>query len=484
MKKIFIYILLVTTLVSCDDWLDVNTDPNNPTEVSPDLMLPAALDYTSRWLLADRYVNHLGNMMMYNWSETAGFSWYNDEFLYLVNSTFYDQIFDDAYEFALNGYQNLENLDPEVYGAYVGIGKIMQSYTFQILTDFYGPIPYFDALQRGANVTPEYDAPELIYADLLSELTAAITLLNDAESSSSAILPGEDDAVFEGNLTSWKQFANSIKLRILARSYNASGITYNVQTEMDAITAEGSGFAPADVMISLPWLNEEGKQQVFWEDFGFAPAGTVTLTGDATCASDFIITYLQDSGDPRIDRMFEEPADGHMGVPQGIVSDTDTQSADFVSNIGPGLLKSASQSSIIMTLAEIQLNRAELALAGFGGDPEALYNAGVAASFATLGASGSGTYLAQNIQNVNYAFSSNKQEAIIVQKWLATLGLTAEQSWFDWSRTGFPQGLPVSQEAANLVRPHRLLHPASELTSNGGNLPTQASKNDPNWWAN
>ncbi|MBR6432012.1 MAG: SusD/RagB family nutrient-binding outer membrane lipoprotein, partial [Muribaculaceae bacterium] len=46
MKKIFFASLLVLGLAftSCDDYLDINQDPNSPTEanMTPDMMLPAA----------------------------------------------------------------------------------------------------------------------------------------------------------------------------------------------------------------------------------------------------------------------------------------------------------------------------------------------------------------------------------------------------------------------------------------------------------
>ena len=98
MKKIFLTIkMLVVVLLfaSCtEDYLDVNTDPNNPLSVSPDLILPVAQNYSAFTQERNRGQNTLGNMFMYNWSQSDGFSWYNDEFLYLVTPSFYQQIFD------------------------------------------------------------------------------------------------------------------------------------------------------------------------------------------------------------------------------------------------------------------------------------------------------------------------------------------------------------------------------------------------------
>ena len=88
-------------LTSCEDFLDVNTDPNNPTEVTPDLILPVAQKYTASLIQEDRRINCLGNMMMYNWSQSDGYNWYTEEFKYQVTSSFYQAIFNDSYPLKL-----------------------------------------------------------------------------------------------------------------------------------------------------------------------------------------------------------------------------------------------------------------------------------------------------------------------------------------------------------------------------------------------
>lgn len=503
-------VVSMTFFVSCEDYLDVNTDPNNPTRITPALSLPVGQAYTDRWMhgllnTVQRSVNTLGNVMMYNWSEAAGFSWYNDEFLYRASSsTFYNQIFDYAYLRPLKQYAELESYDTELYGSYVGISKIMQAYHFQVLVDFYGDIPYSEALERSGNTSPAYDDASAIYDSLLVDLTDGINLIAAAEEDDASILPGSDDAMFGGDLTEWRKFANTLKLRIITRAADAKGDAW-VTENLAAITAEGSGYITEDVTVQPGYLNEEVKQNPLWEAFGEDPNGTTTSNGNATAASDYIIDLLQNTSDPRIDYLYEEPETGHLGVPQGITADPAVYAPSLVSNIGPGRLKSPTQPGIIFTLAERYFNEAELALKGFGGDPEALYNAGVTASFVTLGVEGTiddddnpetpevattpeqeaATYLAQARPNINYGASPNKLEAIITQKWLAVNGVTAEQSWFDWVRTGYPSNLPVSQEAPNLQRPVRLSYPASEVGGNTANVPTQPNVfTDEIFWAN
>jgi hypothetical protein len=102
-----------------------------------------------------------------------------------------------------------------------------------------------------------------------------------------------------------------------------------------------------------------------------------------------------------------------------------------------------------------------------------MYESGITASFDYLGASGASAYYAQDIATVGWAASSNKLEAIIVQKWLGVMGINALQSWFDFNRTGYPSDVPMSLLSTKPNRPVRLSYPSSELTANSNNLPTQ-----------
>ena len=487
MKRYFIIttILFAFMFASCDEFLDVNVDPNNPTEVTPDLILPVAQTYTADINWASPYgnqrgSNHLGNMMMFNWGETFGFSWYDTEFKYLVTSTFYANLFDHAYYNALKQYSALDDLDSK-YGNYKAISKIMKSYHFELLVDMYGDVPYSEALKRGSNPTPKYDKAEDIYKDLMVQLTSAVAMIDSMAGADVSVVPGSDDVMFGGDMTMWKQFANTLKVRMLNRAKGS----FDANAELSTIAAEGSGFITADVAVQPGYLVEEGKQNPFWNDLGWNVGGNVKLTNDATCATQYILGYLTNTNDTRIDFIYEKPEDGHLGVDQGEEA-TEDQNADHVSNIGPGILKSATMGTVIFTLAESDFNQAELALDGFGsGDAEALYYAGIEASFAYLGAGSSSSYASQGVENISYAASTDKREAIITQKWIALNGVDAIQSWFDYSRTGYPRNLPVSADASTPDRPVRLFYPSSEVTGNTINLPSQPNAfTDKIFWAN
>lgn len=480
MKKIFIYLnLLIVSLLfaSCEDFLDVNTDPNNPTVVTPALVLPVAQNYTAQLIQNQGRINALGNMMMYNWSQSDGFAWYPDEFKYLVTSSFYQGIFNDSYGSALKQYQLLANGSN---GNYKAIGMIMKAYHFQLLVDMYGDIPYSEALGRSKEATPKYDDAKTIYEDLIVKLTEAITIIKNTDELTPK--PTTDDAMFHGDMTKWIQFANTLKMRILVRQSDMAGRDTYIQDAVDAIIAEGSGYITTDVGVNPGYLKETNKQNPIWNSLGFDVAGAPTMNNQATCATQWVLDFLTNNNDPRIDKIYSKPASGHLGVPQGL-TDYDTPVPDKyvpakVSLIGPGILKSATQSAIIFTLAESNFNLAEAAVKGYiTDDAQTLYEAGITASFTYLGltAANATTYYSQvkDLVGWNSTAAGDKIKAIITQKWTAVNGITAEQSWFDYSRTGFPAGLPISLLASTADRPVRLYYTAGEISSNGANVPAQ-----------
>ena len=496
MKNILksINILIVALLLaSCsEDFLDVNTDPNNPVTVSPDLILPVALNYSNILEQRDRGMNHLGNMFMANWSQSNGFSWYTDEFKYQVTSTFYARVFDYAYDTVLAQFNELVTLEGAENGYYQAIGMIMESLHFQILVDTYGDIPYTEALARGGNATPAYDDGLAVYEGIMVDLSDAIDLISAtaADGTISAVQPGNDDGVFGGDMDMWKRFANTIKLRILVRQSDMSGRDGYIQAEFDKIAAEGSGFMNTDVTVNIGYGQITDQQNRFWNDLGQDVSGTNRLSNDATCATPYALDRLTDTNDPRINYLFELPDTGHLGVVQGLqdYGGTEFFTPALVSNIGPGLLKSPSQDGIIYSAAESYFNRAEAVLKGFiSSDAKTMYEAGIQASFNYLGAGNASAYYSQVTPTVGWDNSSNKLEAIMVQKWLGLMGVNALQTWFDYSRTGYPSDLPVSLTATTADRPVRLLYPSSEITSNGDNVPSQTNAQaftDKIFWAN
>lgn len=424
---------------------------------------------------------------MYNWSQSDGYSWYQSEFEYTVNSTFYGTLWNYQYQNTLKQYHALDVADPN-YEYYAAISKIMKSFHFQILVDTYGDIPYFEALQRGNNPTPAFDDGLVVYEDLIVQLDNAIAMIDAGANNPDVLTPGIDDIMYNGDMEQWKKFANTVKLRILVRQSDMAGREGYISTEFAKIANQGSGFITSNATANPGYTDQEDQQNPFWGYYGRTTAGELVNNFFATSATPFVLDKLMEFNDPRIDYIYEEPATGHLGVEQGLANyplPVGTLGEANVSNIGDGLLKGPDQDSVIFSLAEAEFLQAEAAIKSYLSNAQLHYEAGITASFNYLGAPGAAAYYSQPINLVGWASSPNKLEAIITQKWIASNGLDAIQSWYDFSRTGYPSGLPISLSSPEPTRPVRLAYPAEEIAGNGANVPAQPDVfTDKIFWAN
>ncbi|MGK0364290.1 MAG: hypothetical protein ACI85O_001347 [Saprospiraceae bacterium] len=86
------------------------------------------------------------------------------------------------------------------------IVKILEAYTYTILVDLFGDVPYTEAL--GEDLTPRYDNAQMVYSSAINDLQAAIADLDTSYGS----FTEEQDPVYEGSTEKWKKFGNSLLL--------------------------------------------------------------------------------------------------------------------------------------------------------------------------------------------------------------------------------------------------------------------------------
>ena len=477
--KIFLLLSLSIITIGCNDFLDVNESPNNPTISNPSLTLPVAQAYYAA--LNGTSMNYLGNYMVYNYSVPSNWSAQQSLLRYNITTTFYDEIFETSFNQVFKNLNFITNYEDDVidYTAYKVIAKTLKGFQYQYLVDLYGDIPFTEAGLRGENTSPKYDDAETVYKAIINQLTDAST---EALGLTGAIYedPSNADIMFGGDMTNWAQFANTIKLRMLLRLSNTGQDAY-ITGEISKINANGAGYITSDVNANPGYLNVAGKQNPFYGAYGKDDGDEYTDANDYTVASDYAIDYLVLTNDARYTRLYSEAVEGgYQGTEQITTLPGTGFTSDDVSHIGPGLLKNSKQNQPIMLLSESMFIQAEAIVRGYiaGGAAaaELLYNSAIKESFIYLGVPDADNeaiaYYGQALKNVSWADSTDKIEAIITQKWVALNGTNAIESWIELTRTGFPNTLPIPAES-NGSRPVRLLYPSSEIGRNSDNVPAQ-----------
>lgn len=462
--------LLIAFLGSCtEDFSELNSDPKNFTQAAVTqseypLFVKSALytpNYTPFEGIADgRGPFQLGHSLFpdvyANYFATTAANFDSDQFI-LVGSWlnggygwFYNQAApnikiaeDTAEELGFN----LEN----------AMMKVWRVYSYQRITDLWGPIPYsnFGNLE---NVV-FYDSQEAIYNDFFITLDEAVAVLK-ANSGQTSFL-GENDIIYNGDVDLWLKFANSLRLRAALRiKYVDPGKS---KTEAEKAFADG--------VIEINAENAIVPTNIDYRNH----YTTITQWGEFRMSAD-MESILKGYEDPRIMSYFapaakpdasDDPAGlafPYEGIRNGQIK-ADKQKMDFnslASNMAAEYTTADTPGPPIqvITAAEVFFLRAEGALEGWtmGGSAEELYNQGIVSSHQDLGYDGTdlsgndyvtstntpdsfnGTTEAVSQIPVAYdaAGSAEQQlEQIITQKWIA-LYPNSEEAYAERRRTGYP----------------------------------------------
>ena len=524
--KVLVAAALTTAAASCSSFLDINENPNSPTSVAPDAILAQALSTTAATYSIN--YNSYASWAVDYFGRSGVVNGYAEEATYNYSSQYYQSLWNNTYD-NLNDY-NLIQQQAENYPNHAAIARIMKVYNFQLLVDEYGDIPYTEALQAAANTLPTYDKAADIYKDLIVQLDGAIADIDAAAKVAGVLTVGNEDIVFGGDMTKWKQFSNSLKMRILLRQSqtNDAALSSYVKTQMATLQNAADGFIQADVVSQPGYAQNSGQQSPFYNRYGFTSAGTQTGERLFQIPTNYIIAQYVKNNDPRITQYY---AVGRRRTITGvdtvytneyIGTDLGERSpplfalpiiaSRFLS--GGTLLKGPTAPTVLMLLSEQLFAKAEAETRGLfaGGDDMAKtdFLDGIKASFlyvyrpasgatiplaaaadATPGVAQYNTYITANATNplVNYDLAPangtlGKQSVIIYQQYLAMNSMASTEAWDAYRRTALPKIEPslTSNSSRPDKLPARLLYPQTELSTNKANVPTGVTQFMPIFW--
>ena len=429
MKKLAILSAIILGLgtTSCDSYLDINQDPNSPTEenMNTSIMLPAA-----EMGIAATYGNLLripAGYFAQHYSHMFGTSNYVDysqfEMSPVRSATAYSQI----NRVGLKNLQTIRNLAEknEEWGTYLA-ATTLRCFAIQALVDCYGSIPYTEALDI-SNPSPHYDEGATVYAGILAELDEAL-------SKASASDPVATNLLYNGEKAdNWIKFANALKLKIMSREV---GAVSDVESKIGALVAEGN-FPTEDVAYTDCWSNETGQMNPYYSEEFSTAFGSTQINVTANMA--IVGTMLQKNADgdvvyqdPRLEAFFDTNSSGEY---VGGVSGTNfSTSANYKAAYWCRPAMKYNSPVYFIQVAEVEFFIAEYyARQGNAAQAEAHYNAAIEASCASAGVGGAETVIAQFPYN-----QANYKQAIGVSKWIALSGTNNFESWCELRRLKYP----------------------------------------------
>ena len=213
-RSILLSFILCLTLMlgACETLeLDLTENPNalSPTQADATFFLNAIQIDFAYWV--HRMGDPAGELVRINYMN--GRTYKN-----VYDPSDWDREWRNAYRSMLEDIR-LMNVLAEESGLtfHKGMGKVFQSYILLTLVDFFGDVPYSEALQGGeGNLNPVADSGASVYQ-------AAIDLLNSAITDFNADGPKPDDFYYGGDASKWIKAANSIKKKALLNLGDFSG---------------------------------------------------------------------------------------------------------------------------------------------------------------------------------------------------------------------------------------------------------------------
>lgn len=488
-KKYGIAVLLAAILLTgCDDYLDVDTDKDSPT------VAPLALLLTN----TNVSVGNATDFQFYTGDILAVYTHQmvvreeQDQYGARVDNILTNNEWDNIYLTLTDIESIISQGTAEESMAYVGIAQLEKAYLMSVAVDLWGDVPYSQATQLTAGIrNPAFDNQRDVYAAIFELIdTAKANLLIDTGE-----LPSTNDLFYEGDLTQWTKFANTLKLKLYNQVRSTS--LYDPAAVADLIN-EDNFMESADDDFEFKHTGNaspsEERNKLYVASYGSTQFSTYQSPWFYEILKGWNPTIHTGIVDPRIPYYFwnqltpgELPENavgnnpradyfdlstGFYSIRFGSVGPARDQSAEL-SYTYPGIFPTggryddgqggvatiATGTGIaphrILTYDEFLYIKAEMMLAGaIPGDAAATLEEAMEASFVKVdqvvdlsqttqsvpnlvGTAAVTSFINSVIAEYNAGDNTKKLEVIMTQKWVATFGDPGDQ-YNDYRRTGFP----------------------------------------------
>lgn len=493
--------LIIGVFAACDDGFDeMNVNPIALTEVDPWFELNTAIVGSVAGYNNLQYETIIVKQMINPFSGVGAAGQYNQDNRGVTSGN-WNRYFRSSIK-ELTNVLAVTRDDPARSNLY-NMARIWRAYSYMVLTDSYGDIPYFEAGKGYLEglVTPVYDSQEAIYNDLLNEL----------ETASAALDPSRGEVVRDilyADVVKWKRLGNSLLLRAAMRLSKVN-------------PTKAAEYVSKAVAGGLMQSNADNAVLRHTANFP-NPVGNQVNSGQSGffyMAKDFI-DYLKNNDDPRLasiavryvgaqsgvdqnESMAVRAVDAQIGMPLGYDNTTVSEAvtADNLeslydySQLDRTRMGDTQAPTFFVTYAQTQLLLAEAVVRNWAqGDAETLFADGVRAHMEQLAAYGPSTAIGEQAINaylLDHPFNQNNAlEEINVQYWVASF-LNGMEAFANFRRSGYPELTPNPFPGSDLKTEdfiRRLTYPDAELNVNDKNVQAAISRQGPDildtrvWW--
>jgi hypothetical protein len=256
--------VLVTMLVlatGCQNFLDVNTNPNGPQTVTANLYLPPML----HWMVTSpqfdgRFVGHYAQEW---YSTSTNFSppqsW--GKMGYDAGSDNGAQQWRDVY-WSLG--QNLIDMNNKAQAEQrwdlLGVGMILKAWGWQVLTDLHGEIIIKEAIDQ-TRTKFDYDTQDYAYQEVRRLLDSAVVLLQRTDGAVDQGYLAVGDHIYNGDRTKWLKLAYG--MLALSLNHYSNKATYDPAHVIALVDSSFAGNTD-DALLAYPCSSTDFADCNFW----------------------------------------------------------------------------------------------------------------------------------------------------------------------------------------------------------------------------
>lgn len=242
MKKIFKIIgivcanLFIICLIGCESTeLNVIPSPNdlNPSQASVDFFLNQIQQQVAEIHSGEEDRNEYG-LSQFGMQPVRMLNGGGPTYRELNDPTDFDRVWDNVYARALIDIRTMNPVAEEAgQFTHIAIGQILETYIMMSMVDFFGDVPYFEAVRGGEGIlNPAVDSGASIYKAVDQLLLDAIANLNKQE----IALP-TNDLFYGGDESMWIKAANTMRLKLYLQSRLANAEGFGPATSTSVINS-------------------------------------------------------------------------------------------------------------------------------------------------------------------------------------------------------------------------------------------------------
>jgi hypothetical protein len=358
----------LTLANGCSDYLDVNTNPNAPQDVSANLYLPAML----HWMITSpqfdgRHVGHYAQEWLSTSANTSPRSTWGRMGYDPASDNGAQQWRDVYWSLGQNLVDMTNKATAEERWDLLGVALILKAWGWQVLTDLHGEIVIQEAIDPSRTAFT-YDTQDFAYQEVRRLLDSAIVLLGRSDGAVDVAYLAKGDRIYNGDRAKWSRLAHG--MLALNLNHYSNKAAYDPARVIAEVNSSFVSVAD-EPLLTYPGTSPDNADRNFWG----RTRDNLTLYRQ----TQFVVNLMNGNQfggvvDPRMSRMLSPAPDGFF---RGLDPNTTgfgtlaaaQQPNNFFGYVGTGgvgqparYLFSDKSKIPLMTYAQLQFVKAEAAL--------------------------------------------------------------------------------------------------------------------------